>query len=283
MHTRLLAGQDEIAYLGEGTNLLWLASLHRARMGERRILDWRELPDVIAQRRGLVYVEVNRLLRPLLPQGAFFTLPWLNFEADPSMPDKRKMLEATYGRKVRQQGFTYRWVTGDEVARSFYRDLCLPYAQWRFGVQVRARGENEVLAAVRHGMVLHVLDQDRVVAAGACRIRGDTMTLLAVGLARDYVELLRRGALGAVYYELFRWARDHGMRRVNLLRARPHRCDGVARHKRRFGACPEFDSWPCTLLAIYPPLTASLPEVAKDLLVESGHGTAMALAERLQS
>jgi hypothetical protein len=281
-HVRLQAGEDEIVYLGEGTNLLWLARLHGARMGERKTLDWRDLPALIGQRRSLIYMEINRLLRPLLPPGAFFTLPWLYYAADPSERGKRKMIEATYGRQLRQQGFTFRWVRGDEAARSFYRDFYHPYAQWRFGVQMHARGRGEIVAAARHGMVLHVLDKDRVVAAGVCRLRGDTMTFLAMGLAGDYVNLLRRGAMAALYYEVFRWAREHGMRRVNLLRSRPHLRDGVVVHKRRFGAQPKLDSWPHALLAVYPPVGHPLPEASKDLLVESGHGTLVTLAERLQ-
>jgi hypothetical protein len=282
VHVNLQAGEDEIAYVGEETNLLWLARLHGARMGERKPFDWRDLPALIGQRRNLVYLEVNRLLRPLLPKGAFFTLPWVCFVADPRAQDKRKMIEATYGRKVRQQGFAFRWVTGDEAALSFYRDFYHPYTRWRYGDQTRARGQDEILAAVRHGLVLQVLDKDQVVAAGVCRLCDDTLTFLAMGLAGDYVNLLRRGAMAAVYYEVFRWARDHGMHRVNLLRSRPHLRDGVVLHKRRFGAQPTLDPWPHALLAVYPPVGLSLPEAAKDLLVESGHGTLVTLAERLQ-
>jgi MoaA/NifB/PqqE/SkfB family radical SAM enzyme len=168
------------------------------------------------------------------------------------------------------------------IPMSFYWDFYLPYLNWRFGQHAHARRQDEIVAAVQEGFVLHVLDQDRVVAAGACRLRGTTLTWLALGLAPDFADQLRRGAAGALYYELFRWARAHGVQTVNLLRARPHAHDGVSLHKRRFGARPVQDPWPHALLAIYSPTPpTTLPCAARDLLVEDGHGCLSRLADRL--
>lgn len=271
-----------IIYAGEGESLPWLSRLHGARPGPTRALAWPDLRTLIEQRRGLVYIEVNRLLRGLLPRGAFFTLPWVVYLADARQDSKRATIEATYGRKVRQQGFVFRTLTDDASARSFYADLYCPYLRWRLGSQAHARGQDEILSAARAGFILQVMDKQQVVAAAVCRVREDTLTLLAVGLAPDFAEQLRRGALSALYYEIFRWARAHGLRWVNLLRARPHARDGVAQHKHRFGACPILDPWPHALLAVYPPLAGPVPEVSKDLLVESGQGSLVRLAERLQ-
>jgi hypothetical protein len=278
----LHTAEGEIVYAGEGESLTWLARLHGARLGERHPLDWPGLRDLACQRKNLIYVEVNRLLRPLLPAGAFFTLPWISYVADPRQA-QQKLIEDIYGRKVRQQGFSFRWQSGDAVARSFYRDLYLPYVRWRFGSEAHARGQDEILSAVREGLVLQVLDKDQVVAAAVCRVRGDTLICLALGLASDFAGLLRRGAVSAIYYEVFRWAREHGMHQVNLLRSRPHARDGTVLHKRRFAGRPVLDPWPHALLAVYPPLGLPLPETTKDLLVESGHGSFVTLATRLQS
>jgi hypothetical protein len=282
LHASLSIPGGEIVYAGEGESLAWLARLHRARPEKRGFLDWPGLQALLGQRKGLTYVEVNRLLRPLLPDGAFLTLPWVKYLADLGEQAHQNRIEAVYGRKVRQQGFGFRWQGGDAVARSFYRDLYLPYLRWRFGSEAHARGQGEILSAVREGLVLQVLDKDQVVAAAVCRLRGDTLTALALGLAADFAGLLRRGAVSAIYYEAFRWARAHGLRQVNLLRSRPHARDGVVFHKRRFGARPRLDAWPHALLAVYPPVGLALPEAAKDLLVDSGHGSLVTLAERLQ-
>jgi hypothetical protein len=85
--------------------------------------------------------------------------------------------------------------------------------------------------------------------------------------------------LSAVYYELFRWARESRLGRVDLLRSRPHSGDGVSMHKKRFGARPEKDPWPHALLAVYPPAGSELPAPARDLLVQDPRGGLVRLAD----
>jgi hypothetical protein len=279
---RIVAPDADALYAGEGESLAWLARLHGARVEDDRPIAWTRLRSLAEQRERLFYLEVNRLLRPLLPAGGFFTLPWMRFAADIDGDTGRhgkKLVEATYGRKVRQQGFTSRLLKGPEAAETFHRDFYLPYVLWRFGGGVHPRGRREIGAAVRNGFVFQILQRELPVAAAACRIHRRSVTLVALGLAGDYADLLHRGALSAVYYELFRWARENRLGRVDLLRARPHAGDGVALHKARFGARPEKDPWPHALLAIYPPAGSSLPPAARDLLVEDPRGDLVRLAD----
>lgn len=48
---------------------------------------------------------------------------------------------------------------------------------------------------------------------------------------------------------------------------------------RRFGARPETDPWPHALLAAYPPARTALPDLARNLPVEYGHGELARLAD----
>jgi hypothetical protein len=280
VQARLVAPEADALYAGEGETLGWLARLHGARVEDSGPIAWARLRRLAEQRTNLLYVEVNRLLRPLLADGAFFTLPWLRFVADShSQRSKRKLIEATYGRKVRQHGFTARLQQEPQAAETFYREFYLPYVRWRFGGDTHARSRLEIAAAVRSGFVLEILEGERAVAAAACRIHHDSVTLLALGLRGDYADLLHRGAMSAIYYELFRTARDLGLGRVDMLRSRPHAKDGVTLHKTRFGARPESDPWPHALLAVYPPAGTKLPEPARDLLVEDPAHAMVRLAE----
>jgi hypothetical protein len=287
VHARVRTSEGEVIYVGEGESLTWLARLHGGQVADSRAVDWPGLQRMVIERTSLLYVEVNRLLRPLLPPGAFFTLPWIGFSADlvaPPKHDTRKMVESTYGRKVRQQGFGFRRIFGETAARAFYRDFYLPYLRWRFGDEAHPRGQDEIVAVVKDGFILQVLDKDWTVAEAACRVSGSTLTLVALGLAADFASLLRRGAASALYYEMFRWARAHGIQRVKLLRSRPHVRDGVSLHKRRFGAEPVLDPWPHTTLAVYPyPIpSAALSSPACGLLVQDHCGKLVTLAECLQ-
>ncbi|MGC9983466.1 MAG: hypothetical protein ABSF35_07515 [Polyangia bacterium] len=279
---RIVAPDADALYAGEGESLAWLARLHGARVEDSRPIPWMRLRRLADERDGLFYVEVNRLLRPFLPAGGFFTVPWMRFTAKISADAGRggkKLVEATYGRKVRQQGYTSRLVTGLQAAEDFHRDFYLPYVLWRFGRDTHPRSRWEIRAAVRNGFVLQILQGEIPVAAAACRVRQRSVTLVALGLRGDYADLLHRGALSAVYYELFRRAREDGLSRVDLLRSRPHGEDGVSLHKRRFGALPEKDPWPHALLAIYPPAGSRLPPAARDLLVEDPRGGMVRLAD----
>jgi SAM-dependent methyltransferase len=282
---RIVAPDVDALYAGEGESLAWLARLHGASVEDRRPISWAGLLRLAEERDRLLYVEINRLLRPLLPAGGFFTLPWIRFAAQIDTDAGRggkKLVEATYGRKVRQQGFTSRLLSGRAAAETFHRDFYLPYVRWRFGGETHPRSRWETRAAVRNGFVLQILQGELPVAAAACGIRRGSVTLLALGLQGDYPDLLHRGALSAVYYELFRRARESGLRRVDLLRSRPHSADGVSLHKKRFGARPETDPWPHALLAIYPPATSELPAPARDLLVEDPRGRIVRLADLVE-
>jgi hypothetical protein len=282
LQARIVTPEADVLYAGEGESLAWLAGLHGARVEDSHPIAWSQLHPLLEKRGPLFYVEVNRLLGPLLPIGGFFTLPWIRCAVDlhrEADRNGRKLVEATYGRKVRQQGFTFRLRKGAPAAEAFHRDFYLPYVLWRFGDEAHARDAREIGAAVRNGFVLEILQGELPVAAAACRVRRRSVTLLALGLKGDYADLLRRGALSAIYYELFRWARGSGLDRVDLLRARPHSRDGVLRHKARFGAQPEKDPWPHALLAVYPPTGTELPAPARDLLVQHPRGGLARLAD----
>lgn len=281
VEARIAASDTDVCYAGEGESLTWLGRIHGGRVVEHRPLAWARLRERIECRDKLLYLEVNRFLRPLLPSGGFFTLPWLRYAASLEDAGQRgkKLIEATYGRKFRQQGFTSRLLRGAEDASIFHRDFYLPYVMWRFGDETHARDASEIRAVVRHGFILQILQGDLPVAAAACRLGGESVTLVALGLRGDYNDLLRRGALSAVYYQLFRWARENHLGRVDLLRARPHGQDGVAVHKARFGARPERDPWPHALLAIYPPAGTALPLATRDLWVEGSQGEMARLAD----
>jgi hypothetical protein len=78
---------------------------------------------------------------------------------------------------------------------------------------------------------------------------------------------LRYGALSAVYYFLVDYARSHCISSLDLLRSRPHADDGVYRHKKFWGAIPEADPWPHTMLSINVYNDSSLPRGMEGLLV----------------
>jgi hypothetical protein len=269
------AGPSAVRYLGDGESLSFLAALHggEARLKKIKVVtciaQW--LPE--ARRQGLAYLELNRLFGPLVPSGGFQTFPWvrqvINLDG-PVSEAKRRSIEATYGRKVRQNRFEFRIEHGRAVADEFYWRFYRPHIEGRFGESAHLRTVSEVRSAVRRGFVLQVLEGGEWLAAAACRLQRRRVIALAFGVREASEDALRRGALSAVYYFLLEWARDRALSRVDLLRSRPHAADGVFEHKRRFGAEAVPDLWPHTAIWVFPAESRPLPAVAGGLQVWSG-------------
>jgi hypothetical protein len=263
-----------VHYLGEGESLRYLAHLHGGEMTQVREND---LPLVGLRRlirrhtrQSLVYVELNRLLAPLMPGDPAITLPWITQMVTLAGDGARTTsgaFEGVYGRKVRKHGLTYRRVTAPDLVEEFFHELYIPYIESRFGDAAHLRTERELQTAVRSGFLLQVVDADGWLSGVVCRLRRHQVTALAYGLREPHPELLDKGALSAASYFLIRWAREHGLERVNLLRSRPHRKDGVFEHKRRLGADAIWDPWPHTVIGVYTPDHAPLPPPARGILV----------------
>ncbi len=149
----------------------------------------------------------------------------------------------------------------------FYREFYCPYILRRFERAAHLRTFHELDAAMRSGFLLKVFQGGQWISGLVCRRQKAEVLAFAFGLRGDYADLLRQGALSATYYYLIRWALEHSMKVVDLLRSRPHTEDGVFVHKHRFGATPGFDSWPHSGIWVFPPQTLHLAEGARGLLV----------------
>jgi len=279
-----------VGYLGEGESLEYLARLHGATgdAPRTRAVSPAAVRRLIRSRSRdrLLYVEINRLLAPLLPEGALLSHPWITqkviMDGEPPRSANRS-LEAVYGRKIRKYGLDHRIEADSGSVSVFYHKLYLPYVQWRFGKASHPRTERELRHAVRSGFVLQVWDADGWVAGVVCRRHRHRVAALAFGLRPPYRENLHRGALSAASYFLIRWAETHRLREVDLLRSRPHRDDGLFEHKRRLGAEPCWDPWPHTTIALYPPVAAPLPPPAAGILVRTGATAAVPLEQALDA
>jgi hypothetical protein len=275
-----------VHYIGEGESLRYLAQLHGCEETSARS----DRPSLVGlgrliqerSRQGLVYVEVNRLLAPLMPGHPAITHPWITqrviLVGDAARPPSRAF-DGVYGRKARQHGLTYRRVTDSNAVGEFFRDFYLPYIGSRFGDAVHVRTESELQAAVKSGFLLQVMSPDGWLSGVVCCVRRDQVTAVAYGLREPHRDLLDKGALSASSYFLIRWAREQRLESVNLLRSRPHQKDGVFEHKRRLGADASWDSWPHTVIGVYVPRDAPLPMPACGVLVRHRGTNAAPLEE----
>jgi hypothetical protein len=263
-----------LTYIGEGESLDYVRRTLFANDKEAKTIDlpiWflRQRIKHLISSNAQIFVEINRILNPLIPQGGLLTFPWIRqkvlLNSHDHMERKRK-IEASLGRKVRKFDYRCQITSDKKLVQKFYEDLYLPYVTTRFESTCHARTLSELQTAIRSGFLLQVFAQDLWVSGVICRSGKDGICALAFGHLPDNQYDLRRGALSAAYYFIFKWAEEHSVQKVDLLRSRPNTSDGVYEHKRRWGAKPVIDSWPHTALWLFIPKTEICPRLKTQLI-----------------
>jgi len=265
---------ERLTYIGEGETLDYV---RRTFFTNAKEIKATPLPIWLLPRRikhlisfnVRVIVEINRMLAPLVAPGGLVTFPWIRQQVSLNGSNYikiRRKIEATFGRKVRKFDYRCQMTRDQKMVRKFYEDLYLPYLTTRFESACHARTLSELHTAIRSGFLLQVFAQDRWVSGVICRLKKDEICTLAFGHLPGNQYDLRRGALSAAYYFIFKWAEEHSVQKVDLLRSRPNTSDGVYEHKRRWGAKPVIDSWPHTALRIFLSKTEICPRLKTQLI-----------------
>lgn len=277
----LLSGTCLI-YIGEGESLGYIRETyfeHGIETKTNTLPLWglNKRVKQLASSNVLIFVEINRILKSLIPPRGLLTFPWVRQRVSLNSNDymeRRRKIDSTFGRKVRKFHYRFQITRDKELVKRFYEKLYLPYVTTRFENTYHARTLSELQAAIYSGFLLQVFAQDLWVSGAICKLKKDEICTLAFGhLPNDQYDL-RWGGLSTAYYFIFKWAEENSMLTVNLLRSRPNTSDGVYEHKRRWGAKPEIDSWPHTALWIFIPEEIKLPSSLKKQLVWDRNGFA---------
>jgi len=221
--TRVLAGHAQLEGTSRG-RLVWSPSrfwpvdaslvaveLHRWLAARFRAAGWLVCPEFVRW------------------QGSLSSMP-------PSKPseslrtDLRRLARGGYGLDA-AAGSVRDWA-------QFERDMVIPYAKRRFGDEAWIPSSGYLRAVRARGKLLFVTkDGERV--AGACVLRGRKEAwVVAVGVRDGDIDLMRGGAIAAVYGLTIGWARGLGVRRMDFGRTSAFQLDGIARFKRKWGMSP---------------------------------------------
>jgi len=265
-------------YIGEGESLGYIREMYFEHcVGKKTgtLSLWRLGRRIkqLASSNVLIFVEINRMFKPLVPTGGLLTFPWIRqgvFIDNNDYIKRRHKIESTFGRKVRKLGYHYQITRDKKLVHKFFEELYLPYVTTRFKNVCHVRTLPELQAAINSGFLLQVFVQDLWVSGVICKLKKNEICTLAFGHLSDDQYHLQLGGLSAAYYFIFKWAEEHSIQKVDLLRSRPHMNDGVYEHKRRWGAKPEIDGWPHTALWIFIPKEAELPPSLKKQLIWNG-------------
>ena len=201
----------------------------------------RMLPRLMRES-DLVLCDINRVVRwkPKDAKHIFNVPPWIlmELEIDKSldaimagMTGKRRWEL----RKLEKAGFTYEFSRNPSDLELFYFDMYVPYIRSRFNERaIIGTFESKQSMFVDGGLVM-VKYQGQSVAGLLGHVTGDTFNIGSIGVHRDHFDLVKKGAILALNWFAVQWARDEGLRYVNIGMTRARVFDGVFEAKRHWG------------------------------------------------
>lgn len=167
-------------------------------------------------------------------------------------------------RKVERYGYRPEEADADVDWAEFIEQMALPYARARFGEGAWFQSRRMLRRLRKHGRLLFVSRGD-VRAAGGCVVSTPSCLWLSLIGTKDGDERwVREGALSAVYFLTFDWARQQGFRRLDVGTTRPFPNDGVARYKAKLGFAPAPNPLAFTNALHLDPECASLAALLSD-------------------
>jgi len=118
----------------------------------------------------------------------------------------------------------------------FYTEMYVPHIQKRFEDLADLDSYDQMRGSFLRGFLLVIEEGKKSVAGVLCEIENDTLIARRTGVLHGDEEYIKRGASSAEYYFALKFALEHGLSRVDLLRSRPFFNDGVYSTKRKWGA-----------------------------------------------
>jgi hypothetical protein len=139
-------------------------------------------------------------------------------------------------RKIRKYSLSYRVSHDLKDFDLFYYQMNLPLVRKQFGDSVSVDPYEEMKLWFEQGFLLLVLECEKPVAGGLCKIEGDTLVYLRLGVLNADHEYMAKGAQAASYYFILAEAKEKNLKKVSFITSSSFVHDGVYTHKARWGA-----------------------------------------------
>lgn len=142
-------------------------------------------------------------------------------------------------RRVRSRGYALQEAAGSRSDWGEFRQrMQIPYANQRFSEEAWLPGPLSKRALERRGKLLFVTEEGRRIAGVAVVCNRDEIWLASLGVRDGNLELVRAGAIAAIYALTISWARGIGMRRIDAGCTSAFEHDGLVQYKRKWGLRP---------------------------------------------
>lgn len=196
--------------------------------------------DLAAEKAQLVAVEVHPWLAPRLRAEGWVIVPeavrWRGAmdELPPATPGESLRADL---RKIRRYGYDREVVSAEACWDEFEHTMVRPYARERFAQDTWLPTPSYMRFLARSTIVF-VRRDGRRVAGASVMIRNGEAWVALVGVRDGDQRLMRDGAVAAAYAFTLAWARERGVRTIDIGRTSSFQHDGLARYKAKWGFRP---------------------------------------------
>ena len=143
--------------------------------------------------------------------------------------------------RIHEHDLTWELSTDPRDFDPFYDRYYVPFLRQRYGDLAHEIERPILNRAFRRGCILWVLHDQVRVAGALLQGKGSVLRWRVMGAITDEIDVVRIGALSAIYLFSAEYARQHGFRWLDLGFSKSSPRDGVLSHKRSWGArvyCP---------------------------------------------
>jgi len=196
--------------------------------------------DRLALSANLVIARVDRISSHLLLDSRYLLVPeWVEVRLDVTQD-----LEATWSRsssvqrdlqRIRKNDLSHELSYSDADFRLWYSRYYVPFLRKRHTKYGVIASMGRLRPHFRRGALLWVIHRGQRIAGMLMRQQGEVLHGLTLGTKDGEYSALRLGAIAAIYYHAFHYAKTHGCHQVRFGGTRPIVTDGDVRYKRKWG------------------------------------------------
>ncbi len=196
--------------------------------------------DRLALSANMVVARVDRISAHLLLDDRYLRVPeWVEVRLDVTQD-----LEAIWSRsnsvqrdlqRMRKNDLSHELSNSDADFRLWYSRCYVPFLCKRHAKYGVIASMGRLHPHFRHGVLLWVIHRGQRIAGMLMRQQGRVLHGLTLGTIDGEYSALRLGAIGAIYYHAFHYAKTHGCHQVRFGGTRAIVTDGDVRYKRKWG------------------------------------------------
>jgi hypothetical protein len=204
-----------------------------------RFLIWK-IPSLDKSRVDVTLIEADQCFSRFFSRRGFFVVPeWVLFTMDISVPIEKirrqnKSSKSDF-RNIWKYQYEYEIWFDKEKLHFFYHTMYLPYISSRYGKLIVLTSLNQMEDLLQKGELLLVKRGSEYVSGMLIYKASPAPIVSYLGVKDGRIDLVKQGALSALYYYVIVWAKGKGYTKLDFGHSRPILNDGVFLYKKKLG------------------------------------------------